>query len=280
MICYKLDVNEETKQVKGGKNKNEHVLKRHKTNKRTIVLPWGPPYNIPSIEAEEALLPLLIQYGEKERGMMCRQHYPRIKAIKNACSKYKIDLDQALSMRRTHIMLMNPNIQDLSRLGLGNMSDVRQSADLFEQAVAAHLRRNGIRFYTESDQRAMAQKKGQITPPTPDFLLEESIILESSSSPLSYSQPIHWIEAKMFYAASTIPDGSKNAVGCLLQTARRYVQTHGPGAFVFSFGYGTRIKSVLEVEGVIVLDSRPLNLRRMREHQRSWCANERGQILP
>jgi hypothetical protein len=252
---------------------------RLKIDRVHIALHWGPPYNIPSVEAEEALLPLLLQYGEKERGMMYKQHYPRIKAIQNACKQHKIHLDQALSMRRTHMMLLNPNIPDISRLGLGQLQDIRQSADLFEEAVASYLRRNGIRFYTENEQKSMARRKGQRLPPTPDFLLQESIILKSSSSSSS-PQRIHWIEAKMFYAASTIPDGSKNAVGCLLQTARRYVETHGPGAFVFSFGYGARIKSVLEAEGVFVLDSKPLNLKQMREHQRSWCANNRGQILP
>mmetsp|Transcript_2199 Transcript_2199/g.4040 ORF Transcript_2199/g.4040 Transcript_2199/m.4040 type:complete len:342 (-) Transcript_2199:115-1140(-) len=272
-----VKVNEYTIKCKYANDNDEHELKRHKPigSSRTIVLSWGPPFNIPSMEAEEALLPLLLRYGVKERGMMFRQHYSRIKTIKNACKQYKINLDQALSMRRTHMKLLNPNVQDISRLGLGKLGDVRQSAELFEQAVATYLKQNRIRFYTESDQRAMAQEKGQAPPPTPDFLLKDSITLDSSSS-----QPINWIEAKMFYAASTIPDGSNNAVGCLLQTARRYVQTYGPGAFVFSFGYGMRMKSVLEAEGVIVLDSRPLNLRRMREHQRSWCANDRGQILP
>lgn len=276
------EVKEQIKRSKlnGGNNKNERVVsKRLKQIDRVhIALHWGPPYNIPSVEAEEALLPLLLQYGEKERGMMYKQYYPRIKAIQNACKQHKIRLDQALSMRRTHMMLLNPNIPDISRLGLGQLQDIRQSADLFEEAVASYLRRNGIRFYTENEQKAMARRKGQRLPPTPDFLLQESIMLKPSSS--SPPQRIHWIEAKMFYAASTIPDGSKNAVGCLLQTARRYVETHGPGAFVFSFGYGARIKSVLEAEGVFVLDSKPLNLKQMREHQRSWCANNWGQILP
>jgi len=74
--------------------------------------------------------------------------------------------------------------------------------------------------------------------------------------------------------ASTIPDGSRNAVGSLLRTVLRYVEHHGPGAFVFSFGLGIRIKTMLDAEGAFVLDSKPLDLGQMRAHQRTWCAND------
>lgn len=260
--------------------RNEHTLKKRrvKVNQSQyplIVLPWKCFHRIPSVQAEEALLPLLLPYGEKERGMMYKQYYKRIATIRDACKEHKIDFKQALSMRRTHMKLLNPDVEDIGRLGLGRLSDIRKSADLFEEAVAVYLQKHGIEYYTENDQKAIAKSKGERTPPTPDFLLKEPIILESFRH-----RPIHWIEAKMFYAASTVPDGTNNAVGCLLSTARRYVQVHGPGAFVFSFGYGVRMKSVLEAEGVIVLDARPLNLKRMEEHQRTWCANDRGQILP
>jgi hypothetical protein len=114
--------------------------------------------------------------------------------------------------------------------------------------------------------------KGEKTPPTPDFLLQETIYLDS--------KPVNWIEAKMFYGASTIPDGTKNAVGGLLRSATKYVDRFGPGAFVFSCGYGSQLKRALEDKGAIALDARPLNLQKMKEHQRSWCANDRGQILP
>ena len=235
------------------------------------VLRWGPARNTPTVEAEETLLPLLFKFGKKERGMMKKQHHLRVKAIKEKCHDQGIMLDQALSMRRTHMMLLNPHVQSVSQLGLGKPEDIRACSAIFEESVETYLQHHGIKFYTEKAQKAMVPK-GEKTPPTPDFLLQETIYLDS--------KPVNWIEAKMFYGASTIPDGTKNAVGGLLPSATKYVDRFGPGAFVFSCGYGSQLKRALEDKGAIALDARPLNLQKMKEHQRSWCANDRGQILP
>jgi len=238
-------------------------------------LNWERPYRPVSIKAEERLLPLLLRYAEKERGMMRSHHYRRLESIRDACRENHITLDQALSLRRTHMMLLNPHITNTSPLHLGRTEDVRQSASLFENSIAQYLTRQGICFFTEEEQKSMVEE-GQKTPPTPDFLLKDPVRLTCHES----SCPIKWIEAKMFYGASTIPDGSKNAVGALLRTVRRYIEAHGPGAFIFCFGIGIRIKNLLEAEGAVVLDAKPLDLSEMRDHQRTWCANDRGQILP
>lgn len=240
-----------------------------------LTLNWVQPHTPVAIEAEEGVLPLLLRYAKKERGMMNR-HQHRIQAIRKACKKYSIHIDQALSMRRTHMMFLNPHL-NVPRLNLGTFEDVHASALLFEQAIAQYLTHQSIPFFTEEQQKAMVRKDRK-TPPTPDFLLKSTACLSHHNN--QSSRPIKWIEAKMFYGASTIPDGSKNAVGGLLRIVRRYVQTYGPGAFVFSFGFGIRIKQMLEAEGAVVLDARPLDLTLMKEHQLTWCANDRGQILP
>jgi len=254
-------------------SKNRHAPS---SDKADITLRWDCPHGPVTIEAEEKLLPLLIQYGEKERGMMKNQHYRRFKSVRDACREHSMTIDQALSLRRTHIMLLNPQARNLSMLGLGSSDDVRQSATLFEDSVSQYLQRQRIPFFSEEEQRAMV-KQGDKSPPTPDFLFKKTVHLQSSNNTV---RPIKWIEAKMFFGASTIPDGTKNAVGALLGIAKRYMEAHGPGAFVFSFGYGIRIKEALEAQGAILLDAHPLDLRRMREHQRTWCANDGGQILP
>lgn len=258
-----------SKRTKRSKKNPKH---RNSTSREIrYILRWERPYRPPAVEDEEKMLPLLLKYGEKERGMMKNQHYLRIKSIRDACREYRMTLDQALSMRRTHMMLLNPQLSFVSALRLGRQDDIRQSAKLFEEAVGQFLMRQGIPFFSEEEQRER-QKANTKTKPTPDFLMKETVNLNS--------RPIKWIEAKMFYGASTVPDGSKNAVGNLMRTAKRYVEAHGPGAFVFSFGFGIRIKQMLEAEGVVVLDAKPLDLQPMREHQRTWCANQNGQILP
>jgi len=254
-------------QSKSDKGKPSNMVQ----GQNQMVLRWGHAHNTPTVEAEEALLPLLLKYGKKERGMMKKQHYSRIKAIKGKCHEVGIRLDQALSLRRTHMMLLNPRVQTVSQLALGKPEEIRTCSALFEETVGAYLISHRIEFHSEEDQKSMV-RKGEKTPPTPDFLLKETILLDS--------KPVNWIEAKMFYGASTIPDGTKNAVGGLLRSAGKYVDRYGPGAFVFSFGCGSKLKQALEEKGAISLDARPLNLQKMKEHQRSWCANDGGQILP
>ena len=169
----------------------------------TLTLKWERPFRPVSIEAEEKLLPLLLRYAEKERGMMNSHHPRRVQSIRDACRESYMTLDQALSMRRMHMMYLNPQISNTFQLHLG------RPAVLFEHSVAQYLSRQGVRFLSEEQQKH-----------------------------------------------------------------------HGPGAFVYSFGLGIRIKTMLEAEGAFVLDAKPLDLGQMRTHQRTWCANDRGHILP
>lgn len=228
-------------------------------------------------EAEEALLPILLRFGKKERGMMKNQSYGRVRAIRNACRQHGMRMDQALSLRRTHMMYLNPQIKSPSGLRLGLQNDIKRTADLFEESVAEYLRQQGIPFLTENDQRSMV-KPDEMTPPTPDFLFFQKTVLQTHDRKKNHE--IKWIEAKMFYGAATIPHGTKNAVGGLMRTAKRYLAAHGVGAFVFSFGYSSRLKEELESEGVLVLDANPLDVRKMEAEQRKWCGKENGHILP
>ena len=108
------------------------------------------------------------------------------------------------------------------------------------------------------------------------------------------------IEVKMFYGASTIPNDNRSAVGCLLTTARKYVAVHGPGAMIFLYGFGSELAQQLFEIGVIALDCHYtsesttgtkndtsgnikngwINFDAVRSHQRTWCANVNGEILP
>jgi hypothetical protein len=119
----------------------------------------------------------------------------------------------------------------------------------------------------------------------------------------------------MFYGASTIPNDGKSAVGCVLSTATKYVKCHGPGAIIFLYGYGEQLAKQLLQLGVIPLDCSyhynyctknfanknsknssnastsncNNNIRNMIdiidlsdviEHQKKWCANKAGVVLP
>ena len=246
----------------------------------------SPHAHHPVIEAEEALLPQLLKYGRKERGMFRTKPSWLVERVEQLCHQNGIDLIQALSLRRTHMRLLNPGM-DMSKLHLGSNDNVRASAALFEEAVEDYLHSQDVPFMTEEEQKAAhKQKNGTYakTPPTPDFVFPNPTRLRytaagddraADSSPL-----ISFIEVKMFYGAGTIPDESPNAVGLIMPKLKRYVELYGPGAIVFSFGCSERLAEKLASIGVVALDAGPLDLTQMEDHQRSWCADDNGRILP
>ena len=209
-----------------------------------------------------------------------------VERVEQLCHQNGISLIQALSLRRTHMRLLNPGM-DMSKLRLGSNDNVRASAVLFEEAVEDYLHSQDVPFMTEEEQKAAHKRKNGTyakTPPTPDFVFPHPTRLRyttagddgtTDSSPL-----ISFIEVKMFYGAGTIPDGSQNAVGLIMPKLKRYVQLYGPGAIVFSFGCSERLAEKLASIGVVALDAGPLDLTQMEEHQRSWCADDNGRILP
>ena len=263
--------NESTNRPRRRNNSSKQNRRSHyysESKKREIK--WRTNFQCPTNAAEEALLPLLLKYGEKERGMMKTQPYFRIKAIRDKCREMQMTPEQAYSMRRTHMMLNNPN-EKFGLLRLGPRGAIRESAELFEKAVAHFLGRQNISYISEEEQKD-SHRDGP-TPPTPDFLLKEPLLLNGDTT-------IHWIEAKMFYGASNVPQGTPNAVGCIMGTVEKYVKHYGQGAIVFSFGCGEDLRTELEEKGVKVLDPSLLNLKQMKDHQKTWCANDKGWILP
>lgn len=200
----------------------------------------------------------------------------------------------------------------MTSLGLGKENDIRESSRLFELAVADFLQNKGVAFYSEAAQKRHIRKNrnGRPFPPTPDFILCEEIIIEkfyqksnrnrkrtnsgrpthhqqeasqSDERVVSQQQKVCWIDAKMFYGASTIEHDNKSAVGSLLATARKYRRILGTGAFVFMQGCGDQLAMELEREGVMALDcsgDNAISLHKVQHHQRSWCGDDNGQIWP
>lgn len=251
------------------------------------------------IQTELAILPLIMQYGKKEHGMFKYQNQYRLHKLKKACYDNKIRLDQALSLRRHHIVNCNPHNHVMSKLGLGSYTDIKNSSLLFEQALIKYLKAKNVSFIDEETQKKNFYKQCKednktksnylAMPPTPDCLLVQTIQIvkknkkckrSNHNTSKSNSFEVNWIDAKMFYGASTIEFGSHGAVGCLLATAKKYVAAYGQGAFVFFNGYGEELEQQLYKEGVLVLDAGPLDLQPVFDHQRTWCANSNGDILP
>ncbi len=327
------DGNRVLKDEENGSDHEESKMKKTKMmTSNVVLLPWATDSTPIPLNTENDMLPVLIQYGKRERGMFKDQKHYRIQKVKKACHLYHIRLDQALSLRRHHMNKLNP-YRGLSDLGLGSEDDVKVSSQLFEDAVEAYLKHCRVEYINEQEQfrrfrqqckemkreikinsasdksinnesiesnekgqtggrkkRRKKNKKIQLppTPPTPDFLLCQTVQIQKylqnpqsrRSTMCSSTFEINWIDAKMFYGASSIQQGTKGAVGLLLAKAKKYVKLYGPGAFVFFNGYGEELEKMLLDNGVVALDAGPLNLENVFDHQLTWCATCHGEILP
>ena len=242
----------------------------------------------------------------------------RIREVRDAASRLDITLDQALSIRRHHIRNHHrcPNQEQVVQLG--TEAQIRAAAELFEQAVAAHLTAAGVPYLTEAAQRA---RNGAARPmPTPDFLLPTPLTLRepealaaswtaewrrdsdgqlythadfmqyyaadgdrawaAAGRPSAALAALHWIEAKHYFGPSTIPMDGKSAAGKLLGIADKYVRLFGAGAMVLCEGCGEWLAAELEARGVVVLDALPLDMRRVQQQMATWCAGSGGELLP
>ncbi|KAL7478183.1 hypothetical protein ACHAW6_003961 [Cyclotella cf. meneghiniana] len=293
----------------------------------TSLLRWPDPtpHYVP-VSEEHRMLPALIHWGETERGMMRDQPEFRLRKIlkllgtndngvpetslnnrtNDANKRVGINLLQSLSLRRHHLKLLNPNLS-MKSLRLGSDSDILTAATLFEKCLESHLKKMGVAYWTEEDQKKMHNEThGAMVkmPPTPDFRVRDGHLLglcftsswgdglnhDNDSACQTKNTNIHaaksqqpitinWIEAKMFYGASTIPSSTNNAVGTILPKARQYVSHYGPGAMVFMYGCGLELAQELKQVGVVALDSRGLDLERVVRHQVGWCGDRRGNVL-
>jgi Protein of unknown function TPD sequence-motif len=262
----------------------------------TRVFYWHSPDGHIPMSAEEAMIPLLMRDKKKEFGMARKLPHWRMKKIRKGCRELRVPLPCALSLRRHHMQRVNRG-RPLESLGLGREHQVRKSAEIFELCVQDLLDRSGVPYWSEGQQRKHNAKthrtpKGKRAPPppTPDFLLKKPLQVrryhvsrEDRSSCVSEEARVCWIDAKMFYGASSIPPDGRSAVGSLLAKAEKYVAIFGPGAIVFMFGCGDQLAAQLAGIGVLALDcwsNEMVSLERVREHQRSWCGNDNGEILP
>merc|ERR1712048_503190 len=172
----------------------------------------------------------------------------------------------------------------MRQLRLGEIIDIKRSANVFEHCVENYLTKFNIDFISESEQQmCISERKKRSRVPTPDFLFKTPIEIEliNDNNEKTTNIIINWLEAKMFYGASSIPFGTKNAVGSIYGKIQRYVDAYGCGAIVFSEGFGLELSNMLRNDmGVYVLDGDFLNLCPLREIQSTWCANHEGKILP
>jgi hypothetical protein len=263
--------------------KEQSSSKSPESNQSLAALWWLCDEHVP-IASEEVMIKVLLKWGEKERGMIRDQPPFRLTQIQKQLGKAPgLRLDQALSLRRHHIKLLNP-YRPMPFLRLGQEKDIRVSAEIFERVVETFLKEKSITYFNDEEQRSKFPENKL----TPDFLLPTPIDLKKfrqahgGKRQVLEERRIHWIEVKMFYGASTIPAGTKGAVGTILPKVSKYVEQFGQGAIVFMHGCGDQLADDLSAVGVTSLCGAAIPKRLMKrvwEHQRTWCAKG-GSILP
>jgi hypothetical protein len=249
---------------------------------------WHSPESYIPLATEASMIDVLVKWKKTERGMMNSQPGYRVNQIRKLCKTTGVPISQAASLRRHHMKRFNPTIA-MSRLQLGNEEDIRESARLFEVAVDGFLRAQNVPFWTEGEHKdhiTKHRKADDPFPPTPDFILKQQVLVKKcrdlNRKSAVEERLICWVEAKMFYGASTIAHDGKSAVGCLMKTAKKYVRLYGQGAMVFMQGCGERLAAELAEVGVIALDcsGNTVSLGIVEDHQRTWCGDKNGNILP
>jgi len=253
----------------------QKVMRKKSTEMTT--LSWYNCYPVVPLESESALLPILFPFGNVERGMM--RHHPsiRVTQINESCEMHGMQLEQALSLRRQHMKLLNSKFNDVTQLGLGNSDDICEVEELFKYAVLKYIKKSGVRL--------KKLHKGNIVLQVPDFLLKYPVRLityqtMSEDSNFGEHGQVNWIEAEMCYGASTVHCETSSTIDAIISKAKNYVKRFGPGAFVFAYGCGSKLREQLRALRITVLDSHPLDLKKVKNHQRKWCADNRGSILP
>jgi len=149
-------------------------------NEDPPILRWHQPFSFVTKDDEEALLPLLLRYGERERGMFYRQPTNRLAKLRAVCKEKKVPLLTALSLRRLMIKHLNP-YRNHEVLGLGTVDKIREAAALFESAIEGALKRKQVPFWNEQQilQHAKNNKpEDEPFPPTPDFVFQKPVCLQ------------------------------------------------------------------------------------------------------
>ena len=257
------------------------------------ILEWDSPLGYVPLSEEESMVEFMFRRnGKRERGMLKGKPSYVVSKYRKAMQQHAptMNFPQLLSLRRHHIKLFNEH-RNMTQLGLGDRDDINKSAKIFEWAIEKFLKNVSIDFLTEEQQREEAAKEGGVLQATPDFILPKPTVLrkvhkkkikKKKQCRVLEERTIHWIEAKMFYGASSIPHGSKGAVGTVLARAQKYVDNFGEGAIIFMMGCGDKLAAELNDIGVSVLDcsGNTVSLDSVHDHQRMWCADEKGRILP
>jgi len=289
----------------------------------TAVLNWSLAAPHVPLAAEEEMVKVVIRWGANERGMLCKQPEFRLADIQKCCKRNGVHISQACSLRRHHMGLLNPfKSKESLRLGTNkNIRKSAELFEQAIASFLVH-RQIPFFSETEQKEQFLQDNPGQLVPGTPDFKMKGPIVLKvysvhndsdknqkkrhgknnrhtntnnginhhhhhqghsNQKRQLVSERTIHWLEAKMFYGASTIPHDNKSAVGSILGKMGKYVELFGTGAIVFMQGCGEQLAAELDEIGVTaltVVGNDDIDLSAVERHQRTWCANQNGDILP
>lgn len=254
------------------------------------VLCWRQNKTTLTLGKEKTLLRSLLRNKKKECGCLFQQHENNINKIRHLCETHQVPILTAASLRRHHILKNHRGKFYLANLGTDQQ--IREAASLVESTVKLALvdiDGEPIPYWNEEEQKANYRNtiKSELDPlqgPTPDVLFKKAVTLRLETEDGDITErTVYWLEIKMFYGAASLPwDSTAGAIGGLQRMAEKYTRLFGTGAVFFWNGCAQELEKKFKHLGVVVLDNTcgMVDASTVEAHQRTWCANENGEILP
>jgi len=139
--------------------------------------------------------------------------------------------------------------EEADRVTHVNQSETHAAADIFEEVLWDHFRKQGIRFRTQSDllKEQVAAEGRPVR--TPDLLILDQVEINGI--------PVAWIDAKHFYGANLSFQRKKTQ-----KQVNRYVEEWGHGAIIFRHGFCDGLK----LKGALLLDATDIDMTKLVEH--------------
>ena len=206
-----------------------------------------PTSSVTTFEHEALLRTQLTPYT-KPRNMrvLARNLSPQtLFKIEELAKPLGFNLRQACSLRRGYLKSLM-GIKKFMELQGNDHSVGRDISTVFEHVVGDHITACTGVIPTTEQQRKDAHHRG----PNPDFTFDPPIVING--------KPICWVDAKMIYASRIFIGKKYMAEHKLADTATRYTNVFGPGAFVFGRGFCSELRSSIPA---MLLDKTPLDMK-------------------
>ena len=216
----------------------------------SVSITWACTFPTPSLEEERALHGVILPGRPKDwkrPGFEPFEYHLlpewRKAEIGLGVSRVGVRLGQALSLRSLLLRSAAPWKYH------GKEAGAAAAGARFEVVVERFLAAHAVHFSTQEQQLLAARERGELSGPTPDFLILSPLTINGAV--------VKWIEVKRFFGSAErelLKDWAPPVK--IAKQLEKYVSAFGPGAIVLRHGYGSAFDAP---DGVLLLDPSPFD---------------------